>query len=90
MKKTNTGAKAQSRNGADGANGKTAARRRKILVRDSRIHGRGVYAARKILEGERVIEYRGERITWREADRRPPSDPDRPSARARGLPCRTR
>ena len=28
--------------------------------------------------GERVIEYRGERITWKEADRRPPSDPDDP------------
>jgi len=53
-------------------------RGRKILVRDSRIHGRGVYAARPIQEGERIIEYRGERITWREADRRPPSDPSDP------------
>jgi uncharacterized protein len=61
-----------------GANGQATKRRRKILVRDSRIHGRGVYALRAIREGERIIEYRGERITWRQADRRPPSDPDDP------------
>ncbi len=54
-------------------------RHRKILVRNSRIHGRGVYAARRIRQGERIIEYRGERITWREADRRPPSDPKDPN-----------
>jgi len=57
---------------------KTTPRSKKIVVRNSRIHGRGVYAARKIKEGERVIEYRGERISWKEADRRPPSDPDDP------------
>ena len=51
----------------------------KIIVRTSRIHGRGVYAARKITAGERIIEYRGERITWKECDRRPPSDPDDPN-----------
>jgi SET domain-containing protein len=65
-------------NGELRSNGKTPVRRRKILVRDSRIHGRGVYAARSIKEGERIIEYRGERITWRQADRRPPSDPNDP------------
>lgn len=47
-------------------------------MRISRIHGRGVYAARKIAKGERIIEYRGELISWKEADRRPPSDPDDP------------
>jgi len=51
----------------------------KITVKTSRIHGRGVYAARKITAGERIIEYRGERITWKECDRRPPSDPDDPN-----------
>jgi SET domain-containing protein len=51
----------------------------KIVVKTSGIHGRGVYAARKISAGERVIEYRGERITWKECDRRPPSDPDDPN-----------
>jgi uncharacterized protein len=58
---------------------KASARRKRIIVRNSRIHGRGVYAARKIKEGETIIEYRGERITWKEADRRPPSDPDDPN-----------
>lgn len=39
-------------------------------VRNSRIHGRGVFAARKIPEGTCIIEYGGERITWKEACRR--------------------
>ena len=60
------------------SNGTNGTRRKKIEVRNSGIHGRGVYAARRIREGERIIEYRGERITWRQADRRPPSDPDDP------------
>jgi hypothetical protein len=54
-------------------------RKPKIIVRNSRVHGRGVYAGRQLKKGERVIEYKGEVITWREADRRPPSDPDDPS-----------
>ncbi len=54
------------------------ARRAKIVVRNSAIHGRGVYAARNIRKGERIIEYKGEIISWKEADRRPPSDPDDP------------
>jgi len=53
-------------------------RKPRIVVRNSRIHGRGIYAARVLKEGERVIEYRGERISWKEADRRPPSDPNDP------------
>ncbi len=57
----------------------STARKAKIMVRDSGIHGRGVYAAREIHAGERIIEYRGEVISWKEADRRPPSDPDDPS-----------
>ena len=54
-------------------------RKPKIIVRTSRIHGRGVYAGRKLKKGERIIEYKGEVISWREADRRPPSDPDDPN-----------
>jgi len=57
---------------------KPAARRHKIVVRNSPIHGRGVYAARPIRAGERIIEYTGELISWKEADRRPPSDPEDP------------
>lgn len=39
-------------------------------VRRSRIHGRGVFAARKIRKGTRIIEYVGERVSHDEADRR--------------------
>jgi SET domain-containing protein len=51
----------------------------KIVVKTSRIHGRGVYAGRRFKKGDKIVEYKGERITWKEADRRPPSDPDDPN-----------
>ncbi len=54
-------------------------RKPKIVVRTSGVHGRGVYAGRNLKKGERIIEYKGEVISWREADRRPPSDPDDPN-----------
>ncbi len=41
-----------------------------ITVRNSRIHGRGVFAKKDIPKGERIIEYVGERITKAEAERR--------------------
>lgn len=41
-----------------------------VEVRNSPIHGRGVYAVRPIRRGTRVYEYVGERITHSEADRR--------------------
>ncbi|HEX9084302.1 MAG TPA: SET domain-containing protein-lysine N-methyltransferase [Gemmatimonadaceae bacterium] len=40
------------------------------VVRDSPIHGRGVFAARYIRAGTRIVEYTGQRISNREADRR--------------------
>jgi SET domain-containing protein len=40
------------------------------VVRNSRIHGRGVFAARRIRKGTRIVEYTGERISNKEADRR--------------------
>ncbi|MDQ9169289.1 SET domain-containing protein-lysine N-methyltransferase [Oxalobacteraceae bacterium R-40] len=49
-----------------------------IVVRDSKVHGRGVFATRKIPEGSFIIEYMGERITEREANRRKAADPDNP------------
>jgi SET domain-containing protein len=51
---------------------KSASGRRPPLyrVRQSKIHGRGVFAARRIRKGTRVIEYVGERVTHAEADRR--------------------
>lgn len=39
-------------------------------VRRSSIQGRGVFATRLIKKGTRIIEYTGERISNREADRR--------------------
>ncbi len=41
-----------------------------VEVRNSPIHGRGVYAAQPIRNGTRVYEYLGERISHAEADRR--------------------
>ncbi|MBP7949160.1 MAG: SET domain-containing protein-lysine N-methyltransferase [Verrucomicrobiales bacterium] len=40
------------------------------LVKNSPIHGHGLYAARGIRKGERVIEYIGEKITKAESQRR--------------------
>ena len=40
------------------------------VVRDSDIHGRGVFAARRVRKGTRIVEYTGERISNKEADRR--------------------
>ena len=53
--------------------------RRRIEVRPSGIHGKGVYAVTAFAEGERIIEYTGERISWKEAQRRHPHDPDNPN-----------
>jgi hypothetical protein len=47
---------------------------RRIGLRRSPIHGRGVFALRKIGKGERIIEYTGERLSHDEADRRYPVD----------------
>lgn len=52
---------------------------RKIVVKRSGVHGKGVFAARAIKKGERIIEYTGERITWPEALSRHPHDPSDPN-----------
>jgi SET domain-containing protein len=41
-----------------------------LEVRDSPLHGLGVFARARIARGTRVLEYRGERISHAEADRR--------------------
>lgn len=53
--------------------------RRKIEVRDSGVHGRGVYALVPIEAGARIIEYTGEIISWDEAVERHPHDPAQPN-----------
>jgi len=40
------------------------------IVRSSGIHGRGVFASRRIRKGTRIVEYKGERIDNDEADQR--------------------
>lgn len=47
-----------------------------VVVRNSGIHGRGVYAARRIRKGTRIIEYVGDRISHAEADARYDARPD--------------
>lgn len=58
----------------------TAATRRgrRIQVRKSGVHGKGVFALQPIAKGEVVIEYIGDIITWKEALRRHPHDPNDP------------
>lgn len=43
---------------------------RRVTVRQSPVHGRGVFAVRPLAAGERVLEYKGEITAWREAVRR--------------------
>ena len=45
-------------------------KRRSYSVRNSSIHGRGVFALTQISKGTRIVEYKGELITDDEADRR--------------------
>jgi len=52
---------------------------RRVQVRRSGVHGKGVFALARIAAGETVIEYTGERITWKEALRRHPHDPAQPN-----------
>ena len=52
---------------------------RRIQVRRSGVHGKGVFALQAIAAGTRLIEYTGEIITWAEALRRHPHDPADPN-----------
>jgi SET domain-containing protein len=52
---------------------------RRIQVRKSGVHGKGVFALQDIPEGETLIEYIGEIISWKEAQRRHPWNPDDPN-----------
>lgn len=48
------------------------------IVQQSPLHGNGVFAARDIPAGTRIIEYIGARITPEEADEKYPTNPDDP------------
>jgi SET domain-containing protein len=57
----------------------TNAARRRIQIRRSGVHGKGVFALQDIAEGEVLIEYVGEIISWPEAQERHPHDPSDPN-----------
>ena len=52
---------------------------RRIQVRRSGVHGKGVFALQDIGEGETLIEYKGEVVSWEEAQDRHPHDPSDPN-----------
>jgi uncharacterized protein len=54
--------------------GKTRRGAVQVEVRESAVHGRGVYAMEFIPKGKRIIEYTGERVSWEAA----PDDRDNP------------
>ncbi len=49
-----------------------------FVVRNSPIHGRGVFAARKIPADAFIVEYEGEHIGDKQASKRMGADPDNP------------
>ena len=53
-----------------------SAKKKLYVVRNSVIHGRGVFAAAIIRKGTVIIEYKGKRSSWDEAMELPDSDPD--------------
>jgi SET domain-containing protein len=52
---------------------------RRIQTRRSGVHGKGMFAVQDLAEGETLIEYVGEVISWKEALRRHPHDPTDPN-----------
>ena len=50
-------------------------RQRRYAVRNSGIHGRGVFATKKIRKGTVIVEYKGRRTSYERAVSRPDSDP---------------
>jgi SET domain-containing protein len=53
---------------------KTRKPTRRTEVRESGVHGRGVYATQFISKGARIIEYAGQRVSWDSA----PNDENNP------------
>jgi SET domain-containing protein len=51
---------------------------KRIKVRKSGVHGKGVFSTTTLKKGEVLIEYVGEVISWKEALRRHPHDPKDP------------
>ena len=52
---------------------------RRIQTRRSGVHGKGVFAVQAIAAGQTILEYAGEIITWAQAQKRHPHDPENPN-----------
>lgn len=52
---------------------------RRIQVRRSAVHGKGVFALQALQAGTAILEYRGEIISWEQAQARHPHDPEQPN-----------
>lgn len=50
-----------------------------IEVRDSGVHGKGVFATADIPKNTTLVEYVGELLTWKKAQKRHPHNPDEPN-----------
>ncbi len=74
-----TQAKAAKTTSSPGAEAPAAKGGRRLKVRESGVHGKGVFALRPLPADKRIIEYTGEVITWKEALRRHPHDPNQPN-----------
>ncbi len=42
----------------------------KVFLKKSKIHGKGIYANKRIKKGEKVMEHVGEKITKKEGEKR--------------------
>ena len=56
-----------------------------VKVKESGIHNRGLFAAREIPEGARVIEYVGDKVTKAESSRRADKQLDEAEIRVVGI-----
>ena len=50
-----------------------------VQVRQSAVHGKGVFALKNIPRGKKIIEYTGQIIDWDEAVKRHPHDKSQPN-----------
>ena len=71
--------KSQLPSSSESASAPPALDARRIQTRRSGVHGKGVFALADLPEGETILEYAGEVITWVEALRRHPHDPGNPN-----------
>jgi SET domain-containing protein len=80
--KTSTASKKQpakvTRGAQPAAKKAPAEKKPAFAVRNSPIHGRGVFATRTIRKGADIVEYRGRRVSAEAAEELPDSDPNNP------------